>query len=104
MRRRLFWVKDQPVEFDLYGEGRRDGVPVVLLGEVKSRIHWREVNQFRYRVDRIRPQIEQEVFPIMFGYYIDFSAEEAAQGDIQLIASYQPGAEMHANLWREDEE
>ena len=104
IERRLFWVNDQQVEFDLYGEAKRNGVPVVLVGEVKSRIYRREVEQFRYRLNLVRPQIEQEVFPLMFGYYIHTSAEEAARGEIPLIASYQPNVEMHARLWRFDEE
>jgi len=104
IERRLFWVKDQQVEFDLYGEGKRNGMPVVLVGEVKSRIYRREVEQFRYRLNLVKPQIKQEVFPLMFGYYVHVSAEEAARGEIPLIASYQPGVEMHANLWRFDEE
>ncbi|MDH7485803.1 MAG: hypothetical protein QHJ81_05940 [Anaerolineae bacterium] len=96
LERRLFQVDGEAVEFDLYGEGSRDGKPIAVLGEVKSRIYWREVVQFRERLERVRPQMIREAVPLMFGYFIDLTAMEAAQEDILLIASYQPAVDMQA--------
>ena len=96
LERRLFQVDGEAVEFDLYGEGSRDGKPIAVLGEVKSRIYWREVVQFRDRLERVRPQMIREAVPLMFGYFIDLTAMEAAQEDILLIASYQPAVDMQA--------
>jgi len=96
LERRWFQVDGEVVEFDLYGEGSRDGKPIVVLGEVKSRIYWREVVQFRDRLERVKPQVTRETVPLMFGYFIDLTAMEAAQEDILLIASYQPAVDMQA--------
>jgi hypothetical protein len=63
----------------------------VLLGEVKSRIYRREVEQFLRHLAKVEPLVEGDVIRLMFGYFIDLSAEEAAAGeDVLLVASYEP--------------
>ena len=94
LERRLFRVDGEVVDFDLYGEGSRDGKPIVVLGEVKSRIYGREVGQFLARLSEVRSQVEGEVVPLMFGYFVDLSAAEAAGEEVLLVASYQPAVEM----------
>jgi predicted nucleic acid-binding Zn-ribbon protein len=94
LTRRLFWVDETSVDIDLYGEGERDGRKAVVLGEVKSRIHKREVDEFRRKLDLVGPQVEGEVVPVMFSYFIDLSAMEAAGDEMLLVASYQPAVEM----------
>src|SRR6266568_2186630 len=44
-----------PVEIDLYAEGRRNGKKVIILGEVKSRIHPREVKKFAGVIEKLKP-------------------------------------------------
>ena len=94
LTRRLFQVDETLVDINLYGEGERDGRRAFVMGEVKSRIHRREVDEFRRKLDLVRSQVEGEVVPVMFGYFIDLSAMEAAGGEILLVASYQPAVEM----------
>jgi len=86
----------EPLEVNLYAKGRRDGQPITVLGEVKSRIHRREVESFRRTLDRLRQQIEGEIFPLIFGYFIHPSAVQAAGEEVVLIASYQPVTEFQA--------
>ena len=86
----------EPLEVNLYAKGWRDGQPITVLGEVKSRIHRREVESFRRTLDRLRQQIEGEIFPLIFGYFIHPSAVQAAGEEVVLIASYQPVTEFQA--------
>ncbi|MFQ6016015.1 MAG: hypothetical protein ACE5NP_11305, partial [Anaerolineae bacterium] len=96
LERRLFRVDGRVVDIDLYGEGSREGQPVVVLGEVKARIYGREVGQFLAQLSEVKPQVEGEVVPLMFGYFIDLSAAEAAGEDVLLVASYQPAVEAES--------
>nr|BAL59155.1 chromosome segregation ATPase [Candidatus Acetothermum autotrophicum] len=94
--RRLFQIDGQPVDIDLYAEGTRGRKRIVVLGEAKARIYGREVSQFHSVVERLKPHIAAEVVPLMFGYFIDLSATEAAGKQTLLIASYQPTTEMQS--------
>src|SRR5437870_4816281 len=79
-----------PVEIDLYAEGRRNGKKVILLGEVKSRIHPREVKKFAGVIEKLKPHLGTSVFGLMFAYWIHPAASlEAKKHHIELIASYQ---------------
>jgi exonuclease VII small subunit len=90
LTRRFFEVEGRLVEVNLYGEGRRNGQPVVVLGEVKSRIGGGEVHEFAADLVPLEPLVKGEVVRVMFGYYIHPSALEAATGyNILLVASYQ---------------
>jgi len=96
LERRLFQLDGQSLDIDLYAEGTRGRERVVVLGEVKARIYGREVSQFYSTIERLKPQLGAEVVPLMFGYFIDLSAMEAAGEHILLIASYQPTTEMQS--------
>src|SRR2546422_11304779 len=79
-----------PVEIDLYAEGRRNGKKVIILGEVKSRIHPREVKKFAGVIEKLKPHLGTSVFGLMFAYWIHPAASlEAKKHHIELIASYQ---------------
>ncbi len=45
LERAYFQVEVQEVEPDFYGVGHRDGRPVAIAGEAKSRIYGRDVEQ-----------------------------------------------------------
>lgn len=94
LERRIFQVDGQTLDVDLYAEGRQQRRRVVVLGEVKSRIYAREVGQFQKLLQLIQPQLPAQPLPLMFGYFIDLSAMEAAKAEILLIASYQPAVEL----------
>jgi len=79
-----------PVKIDLYAEGRRNGKKVIILGEVKSRIHPREVKKFAGVIEKLKPHLGTSVFGLMFAYWIHPAASlEAKKHHIELIASYQ---------------
>jgi multidrug efflux pump subunit AcrA (membrane-fusion protein) len=96
LERHIFSVDGQRFDVDLYAEGRRGRRRIVVLGEVKARIYAREVHHFQQVLQAVRPQLPAEPLPVLFGYFIDLSAMEAAQDQILLIAAYQPTMEATA--------
>jgi ABC-type transporter Mla subunit MlaD len=96
LERRIFPIDGQQFDIDLYAEGRRGRRRIVVLGEVKARIYAREVHHFQQVLQAVRPQLPVEPLPVLFGYFIDLSAMEAAQDQILLIAAYQPTMEATA--------
>jgi tetratricopeptide (TPR) repeat protein len=91
LQRHFFPIEGQPpAEIDLYGEGRRDGQKLVVLGEAKSHIGGGIVKDFADALQRVEPLLEGEVWRVMFGYYVHPSAQPVAEEhDILLVASYQ---------------
>ncbi len=96
LEKRFYKVEGELLEVNLYAKGQRNGQPITVLGEAKSRIYWREVESFRKMLAQVRPQIEGEIFPLMFGYFIHPSGVQAAREEMVLIASYQPVTEFQA--------
>src|SRR5579884_2947629 len=76
--RAFFQLDGQEVEIDLYGAGHRDGEPVAIVGEVKSRIYDRDVEALATRVRQLAPQLPGTPVPVLFGFVIHPSAREAA--------------------------
>lgn len=88
LERRFFLVDGEEIELNLYGEGKKDGKRIVILGEAKSRIYRGEVEEFMKAVNKLK--IEEEVFKVMFGFFIHPSGTELAEAEgIVLVASYQ---------------
>lgn len=77
--RRFFTVDGDEVEVDLYGEGEQDGEPIVVIGEVRSRIYGRDVESAAQRASRLRPQLPGAPVVVLFGFVIHPSARIAAQ-------------------------
>jgi hypothetical protein len=89
LNRHFFHVDGVDVEINLYGEGKRDGQRVVVLGEAKSRIFSSQVEKFAHNLALVEPVVKGEVVRVMFGYFLHPSAEVAArERDILLVASY----------------
>lgn len=55
--RRFFRLDGQEIEVDLYGEGRRDGEAIAVVGEVRSRIYGRDVEAAFKQAERLAPQL-----------------------------------------------
>lgn len=80
------------VEVNLYGEGQRNHLKIVILGEVKGRIHESDVRAFARLVTQLenQKQVLGEIFKLMFGYYVHPSGSKTAdEYGIKTIASYQ---------------
>ncbi len=90
LERRFVGPEGQEVEVNLYGEGQEDGQPVVVLGEAKSRIYGRDVEEFVRVIGPVAEGIREKVVKVMVGYLIHPSASRLAQQQgVLLVASYQ---------------
>jgi hypothetical protein len=90
--RRFFVVDGGDVEIDLYGEGQQDGRPIVVIGEVRSRIYGRDVEGATRQAERLRPHLPAAPLVVLFGFVIHPSARAAAQrlGAIVISSSGRP--------------
>jgi hypothetical protein len=52
---------------DLYGEGLQDGWRVVVIGEIRGRIHARDVERAARRTFRLGPQLPGTPVPVLLG-------------------------------------
>ncbi len=87
--REILVIDGEEIEVNLYGEGLKAGEKIVILGEVKSRIYRRDVEEFVSKLEKIEKLIDAKKYRLMFGYYIHPSAKELAEeSEIKLIASY----------------
>ena len=69
----------QELELDLYGEGRRNSEVITVVGEVRSRIYGRDVEDTVRRVARLAPQLPGTPVTVLFGFVIHPSARDVAQ-------------------------
>jgi len=77
---RSFIVVDgQELECDLYGHGQRDGESVIVVGEVRSRIYGRDVEEAVRRTTRLALQLSGTPVTVLFGFVIHPLARVAAQ-------------------------
>ena len=89
LERRFFVVDGEEVEVNLYGVGVREGRRIVIVGECKSRIYGRDVEEFHKVCEKVRKVVKDELYAFMFGYLIHPSAEDMAKKvGIKVIASY----------------
>jgi DNA repair exonuclease SbcCD ATPase subunit len=79
LERRFFTIDGQEIEIDLYGEGWRGGEKIVVIGEVRSRIHGRDVEIVVRRASELRPQVSGTPVAVLFGFVIHPSAREIAE-------------------------
>lgn len=77
---RSFIVVDgQELGFDLYGHGQRNGERVTVVGEVRSRIYGRDVEDAVRRTTRLALQLSGTPVTVLFGFVIHPLARMAAQ-------------------------
>ncbi|MDQ7849475.1 MAG: hypothetical protein RB148_04275 [Armatimonadota bacterium] len=76
--RRFFTLDGQEVEVDLFGEGTRDGEPIAVVGEVRSRIYGEDVQRVAQRALDLAGQLPGRPVVVLFGFVIHPSAREAA--------------------------
>ncbi len=75
-------------EVDLWASAERDGAPLTILGEVKSRIYAADVKRFAQKAERIEATLDTAVLPLLFGFVIHPSAHQVAEHlQICVIAS-----------------
>ena len=77
--RHFIRLDGQELELDLYGNGQRDGERVTVVGEVRSRIYGRDVEDAVQRTARLDPQLAGTPTIVLFCFVINPSARETAQ-------------------------
>jgi hypothetical protein len=89
LERRYFYIDDEEIEVDLYGEGQQDGKAVMVVGEVRSRIYGRDVETVFQQASKLSSQLGKTPVTVLFCFAIHPSAQEAASrlGAILLTAS-----------------
>jgi exonuclease VII small subunit len=89
LTRKFIKVNNEELEINLYGEGNRGGAKIIILGEARSRIYSSDVEGFDELAEKVKRTVPNNVYKLMFGYYVHPSAEqEAKKRGITLIASY----------------
>lgn len=83
----------QEIEIDLYGEGKKEGQPIIVIGETKTRVKKGDVIKFDKRTQPLVQHFKEKnlaVLKTMLGYWVHPDAETEAQArDMIVIASYQ---------------
>jgi hypothetical protein len=77
--RHFIRLDGQELELDLYGNGQRDGERITVVGEVRSRIYGRDVEDAVRRTVQLAPQLAGTPMTVLFGFVIHPSARETAQ-------------------------
>ena len=91
LERRVLRVGSVEEEVDLWATGECDGVPVVVVGEVKSRIYAADVKRLAEKAARLAPSPDMPVVAVMFGFFVHPSAREAGSTlGVHLVGS-RPG-------------
>lgn len=91
---RVFFERDgRIIEIDLFGEGfeEKSGSRVVVIGEVKSRIHGNDVKTFHEKAVKLLEELKDNRTPILviFGLYTHPTAEaEAKQRGVIIVTPY----------------
>jgi predicted nuclease with TOPRIM domain len=92
LERRFFTVAGEEIELDLYGEGTRDGEPIAVVGEVRTRLYGRDVEVIARRVQALSASLPARAVPVLFGYVIHPSAEQVAgQKGVLVLAPIRGG-------------
>jgi hypothetical protein len=78
-------------DLDLYGPAERDGRPVTVVGEVKSRIYERDVKAFAAKAERVARALTVTAVPVMFGFVIHPSARQASAAHGVVVVASRPG-------------
>jgi len=84
-------VDGKEVEVNIFGKGKKikTGEEVTIIGEVKSNITLKEVNRFLSLLKKVSPEIEEELFTLMFGFRIHLDARQKAKEEgVHLFVSY----------------
>lgn len=84
-------LNGREIEFNIFGKGidKKTGKKLTIIGEVKTNITLKEVKDFIRTLNMARKSIEEEIFPLLFGFRIRLDARELAKtNNIRMFVSY----------------
>ncbi len=78
------------VELNIWGHGLRSGKPVEIIGEAKSQLKKKDVDQFLQTLKILEPLINKPIVPLLVTYQTSVDVRRYIQGkNIALYFSYQ---------------
>ena len=75
-RRNLVYTPQKYDEINIYGEARRNGRKVYVIGESKAQFGVRDVLRFTQLLRRVQTHLGEEIFPVALAYQYHPQAEE----------------------------
>jgi prefoldin subunit 5 len=81
---RLFQVDGEEMEIDIFGESRRAGETVAIIGECKVRVYPREVETFHRRSDRLARWLRKPAVRVIYAHRLHPEAERLA-GELGIL-------------------
>ena len=78
------------LEVNIWGEARKDGKELAVLGEAKSQLKKRDVDGFVKTISRIKDTIKKEIFPVLITYQTSPQVQQAAEKEnIKIYFSFE---------------
>ncbi|MBW1677808.1 MAG: hypothetical protein JRJ79_14690 [Deltaproteobacteria bacterium] len=88
-RRFLLYPDGRDDEINIYGEGKRNGQKVYVIGEAKARLGRRDVDRFVRMLKRVQAFLDAELIPLVLTYAVHPKVEEyAATKGLKIYWSY----------------
>ncbi len=89
-RKNIVYTLDRFDEINIYGEARRNGQELVVIGECKAQFGPRDVKKFLKLIERVKKHLQAEVFPLVLAHQFHPRAEaEFAKIQIPIFWSYE---------------
>ena len=78
------------LEVNIWGEARKDGKELAVLGEAKSQLKKKDVDNFVKTISRIKDTIKKEIFPVLITYQTSPQVQQAAEKEnIKIYFSFE---------------
>lgn len=88
-RRFLLYPDGRDDEINIYGEGKRNGQKVYVIGEAKAQLGRRDVDRFVRMLKRVQAFLDAELIPLVLTYAAHPKVEEyAATKGLKIYWSY----------------
>lgn len=88
-RRFLLYPDSKDDEVNIYGEGKRNGQKIYVIGEAKAQLGRRDVDGFLRMLKRVRAFLDAELIPVLLTYVVHPKVEEyAATKGLKIYWSY----------------
>lgn len=78
-RRNLLYSRDRFDEINIYGEGRKNGKKLLVIGKSKAQFGIKDVTKFKQLLERVKAHLGQKIFPLALAYHYHPHAEAKLQ-------------------------
>ncbi len=75
-RKNIVYSPSRFDEINIYGEARKNGKKIYVVGESKAQFGARDVSRFSRLIERVRSHLGEEVFPLTLAYHYHPRAEQ----------------------------